>query len=47
MLIHARKLTPYLLLSHRSSIGAMALVLSAIKPEQPITTTPTATSIAS
>jgi hypothetical protein len=42
------KLTPYLLLSHRRSSGAvMALVLFAKKPKEPISTTPTATIIAS
>jgi hypothetical protein len=47
MLSNARKLTPYLLLSHRRSIGAvMAIVKCAKKPKEPITTTATATSIA-
>jgi hypothetical protein len=47
MLRYAKKLTPYLLLSHRRSIGAvMASVLSATKLKETISTTPTATSIA-
>ncbi len=47
LLRYARKLTPYLLLSHRRSIRAvMAIVLIAEKPKEPIITTPTATSIA-
>ena len=44
---YAKKLTPYSFLSHRRSVGAvMASVLRARKLKELITTTPTATSIA-